>query len=51
MDTLYASEEWKAVMKSNGLIPFHPKAGEFESFVTNQVQDIEDLSREIGLLK
>jgi len=45
------SEEWKAVMKSNGLIPFHPKAGEFESFVTNQVQDIEDLSREIGLLK
>jgi len=51
MDTVYASEEWKAVMKSNGLIPFHPKAGEFESFVTNQVQDIENLSREIGLLK
>ncbi|OHY79300.1 tripartite tricarboxylate transporter substrate binding protein [Marinobacter sp. AC-23] len=51
IDTLYASEEWKAVMKSNGLIPFHPKAGEFEGFVTNQVQEIEDLSREIGLLK
>jgi putative tricarboxylic transport membrane protein len=38
-------------MKSSGLIPFHPKAGEFGSFVTNQVQDIENLSREIGLLK
>lgn len=51
IDTVYASEEWKKVMKSNGLIPFHPPAGEFEAFVNNQVQDIENLSREIGLLK
>lgn len=51
VDTLYASEEWKKVMKSNGLIPFHPPANEFESFVRQQVQDIETLSREIGLLK
>ncbi len=51
VDTLYASEEWKQVMKSNGLIPFHPPADEFDSFVRTQVQDIENLSREIGLLK
>lgn len=51
IDTLYASEEWKKVMKANGLIPFHPPAGEFNQFVEQQVQDIEDLSREIGLLK
>lgn len=51
VDTLYASEEWKKVMKANGLIPFHPPAGEFDSFVRQQVQDIETLSREIGLLK
>lgn len=51
VDTLYASEEWKKVMKANGLIPFHPPAGEFDSFVRAQVQDIENLSREIGLLK
>ncbi|MBW0147071.1 Bug family tripartite tricarboxylate transporter substrate binding protein [Marinobacter arenosus] len=51
VDTLYASAEWKKVMKSNGLIPFHPSAGEFDAFVRNQVQDIENLSREIGLLK
>ncbi|WP_297795815.1 tripartite tricarboxylate transporter substrate-binding protein [uncultured Marinobacter sp.] len=51
IDTLYASKEWKKVMKANGLIPFHPPAGEFDSFVRQQVQDIEALSREIGLLK
>ena len=51
IDTLYASDEWRQVMQSNGLIPFHPPAGEFESFVRNQVRDIETLSREIGLLK
>lgn len=51
VDTLYASEEWKKVMTSNGLIPFHPPADQFDEFVRNQVQDIENLSREIGLLK
>ena len=51
VDTLYASEQWKKVMKANGLIPFHPPADEFDSFVEQQVQDIETLSREIGLLK
>lgn len=51
IDTLYKSEEWKSVMQQNGLIPFHPPADEFESFVRNQVADIEQLSREIGLLK
>lgn len=51
VDTLYASEQWKKVMKANGLIPFHPPADKFDSFVKQQVQDIENLSREIGLLK
>ncbi|MDL0430608.1 tripartite tricarboxylate transporter substrate-binding protein [Marinobacter sp. TBZ242] len=51
INTLYASDQWKKVMKANGLIPFHPPAGEFNAFVKQQVQDIEDLSREIGLLK
>lgn len=51
VDTLYASEEWKQVMARNGLIPFHPPASAFDEFVRNQVQDIEALSREIGLLK
>jgi putative tricarboxylic transport membrane protein len=51
IDTLYASEEWKKVMKSNGLISFHPPAAKFDDFVREQVQEIETLSREIGLLK
>ncbi|MBU2874269.1 Bug family tripartite tricarboxylate transporter substrate binding protein [Marinobacter salexigens] len=51
IDTLYASDQWKQVMKSNGLIPFHPDADKFESFVQQQVQDIAELSREIGLMK
>lgn len=51
VDKLYNSEEWRKIMASNGLIPFHPPADQFESFVKNQVQDIENLSREIGLLK
>lgn len=51
IDTLYASDEWKRVMTKNGLIPFHPPAGEFKDFVLQQVKDIANLSREIGLLK
>jgi putative tricarboxylic transport membrane protein len=51
VDTLYTSDEWKKVMTSNGLIPFHPPADEFDGFVREQVQEIEALSREIGLLK
>jgi putative tricarboxylic transport membrane protein len=51
VDTLYSSDAWKKVMASNGQIPFHPPADEFDGFVRKQVQEIETLSREIGLLK
>ncbi|MHB0776430.1 Bug family tripartite tricarboxylate transporter substrate binding protein [Halomonas sp. WWR20] len=51
IDELYASEEWKSVMQKNGLMPFHPGAGKFESFVKGQIDDIESLSKEIGLIK
>ncbi len=51
IETLYASDEWKKVMASNGLIPFHPDADKFDAYVRNQVQEIETISREIGLLK
>lgn len=51
MDTLYQSDEWKAVMRQNGLMPFHMSAGEFERYVMAQIQSIEDLSRDIGLVR
>ncbi|SEK45795.1 Bug family tripartite tricarboxylate transporter substrate binding protein [Halomonas daqiaonensis] len=51
MDTVYASDEWKSVMKQNGLMPFHMTAGEFEQFVLEQIEDIEQLSKDIGLIE
>ncbi|MBS9404201.1 tripartite tricarboxylate transporter substrate binding protein [Halomonas sp. TRM85114] len=51
MDTVYASDEWKSVMKQNGLMPFHMTAGEFEQFVLDQIEDIEQLSKDIGLIQ
>ncbi|WP_428241195.1 Bug family tripartite tricarboxylate transporter substrate binding protein [Gynuella sp.] len=51
IDKLYATPEWKEVMVKNGLIPFHPSKDEFESFVINQVKSIEQLSKDIGLLR
>ncbi|SFU32565.1 Bug family tripartite tricarboxylate transporter substrate binding protein [Halomonas korlensis] len=51
MDTVYASDEWQSVMKQNGLMPFHMSAGEFEAFVTDQIADIEQLSKDIGLIQ
>lgn len=51
MDTIYESEEWKDVMKQNGLMPFHMSAGEFETFVKEQITDIEELSKDIGLIQ
>ncbi|WP_280540023.1 tripartite tricarboxylate transporter substrate-binding protein [Chromohalobacter sp. 11-W] len=51
MDTVYASDEWKELMKKNGLMPFHKSADEFNEFVKKQIQDIQELSKEIGLVK
>ncbi|MDO3721585.1 tripartite tricarboxylate transporter substrate-binding protein [Marinobacter sp. chi1] len=50
VQTMYDSDEWKAVMKKNGLIPFQPE-GDFTDFVGQQIDAVETLSREIGLLK
>lgn len=51
MDTIYASEEWQAVMENNGLMPFHMSAAEFETFVKDQIEDINQLSADIGLIQ
>ncbi|WP_110685312.1 Bug family tripartite tricarboxylate transporter substrate binding protein [Salinicola aestuarinus] len=51
LDTLYASDEWKQVMQNNGLMPFHPGSQEFESFVKQQISDIQTLSQDIGLIR
>ncbi len=51
MDTIYESQEWQDIMVNNGLMPFHMSAGEFETFVTEQIADIETLSQDIGLIQ
>jgi len=48
---VYNSEQWKKAMTNNGLVPFWRAGDELESFVNTQVQDLEQLSREIGLLQ
>ncbi|MDX1606664.1 MAG: tripartite tricarboxylate transporter substrate-binding protein, partial [Candidatus Competibacterales bacterium] len=51
LEQLYNSDAWKEAMANNGLVPFWRGGEEFSGFVTQQVQDLEDLSREIGLLQ
>ena len=51
IDTLYDSPEWQAIMAANGLAPLDLQGEEFEQFVAESVQNIEDLSREIGILQ
>ncbi|NNC23557.1 tripartite tricarboxylate transporter substrate binding protein [Salinisphaera sp. USBA-960] len=51
IDELYRSDAWKEVMKKNGLMPFHPGSKKFDDYVRQQVKDIEQLSRDIGLMQ
>ncbi|WP_456267893.1 tripartite tricarboxylate transporter substrate-binding protein [Kushneria sp. AK178] len=51
MDTVYASDQWKEIMKNNGLMPFHATGEEFETFVHDQIEEIRALSQDIGLIK
>ncbi|MEX5728151.1 putative tricarboxylic transport membrane protein [Rhodovulum iodosum] len=48
---LYASDEWKAVMDANGLAPLDLQGAEFQQFVAESVAKIQDISREIGIIK
>ncbi|PXF33038.1 C4-dicarboxylate ABC transporter substrate-binding protein [Pokkaliibacter plantistimulans] len=51
LDSLYASPAWKQTMAENGLMPFHKVGADFDGFVKQQISQITDLSREIGLIK
>ena len=49
--TLYNSDEWKAVMERNGLAPLDLQGEKFQEFVAESVQNITDLSKQIGILQ
>ncbi|OCX65932.1 C4-dicarboxylate ABC transporter substrate-binding protein [Thioclava sp. SK-1] len=48
---LYASDEWKEIMAANGLAPLDLQGAEFETFVSDSVEQIQSISREIGIIK
>lgn len=51
LDQVYASEQWREVMRKSGLMPFHKTGEEFKTFVDEQVQEIRALSTEVGLIR
>ncbi|WP_235891061.1 Bug family tripartite tricarboxylate transporter substrate binding protein [Pararhizobium mangrovi] len=51
IDKVYKSDEWKKIMAQNNLAPLDLSGAKFESFVKGSISDIQDLSREIGLIK
>ncbi|NQV99816.1 MAG: tripartite tricarboxylate transporter substrate binding protein [Rhodospirillales bacterium] len=51
LDTVGKSDEWKASMAANGLMPFHKVGDDFQNYVGGLMKEIADLSREIGVIK
>lgn len=50
LDQLNQSDEWKAVMAQNGLMPFAKTGENFERFVRQQIDEIRRLSQQVGLM-
>ncbi len=51
LDQLYSSDEWQAVMETNGLAPLDLQGEEFQAFVQDSVNEITELSKEIGIVQ
>jgi len=48
---VYGSEQWQKIMADNGVMPFGLSGPELQTFVDEQIAEIEGISREIGLIK
>jgi putative tricarboxylic transport membrane protein len=48
---LYASDAWKEVMAANGLAPLDLQGAAFQGFVEESVARIQQISKEIGIIK
>ncbi|MBD3625617.1 MAG: tripartite tricarboxylate transporter substrate binding protein [Rhodobacteraceae bacterium] len=51
IDKLYDTDEWKAVMAQNGLAPLDLQGEEFQQFVSESIDNITSISKEIGIIK
>lgn len=49
--TVYDSKEWKDIMAKNGMAPLNLRGNDFQKFVKDSVDEIQALSREIGIIK
>ena len=48
---LYASPEWKDVMAKNGLAPLDLQGKDFQDFVAKSVAQIQQISKDIGIIQ
>lgn len=48
---LYASEEWQQIMANNGLAPLDLQGAAFQAFVADNVAQIQQISKEIGIIR
>ena len=48
---VYDSKEWKEVMARNGMAPLNLRGAAFQDFVTDSVNEIQAMSKEIGIIK
>ncbi|MDT8893102.1 tripartite tricarboxylate transporter substrate-binding protein [Halomonas sp. I1] len=51
LETLYESDEWKEVAAQNGLVPLWRGGEAFNDFVRESIDDVEAISREIGVIQ
>ena len=49
--TVYDSKEWKETMARQGLAPLGLRGNDFQKFVKESVDEVQALSREIGIIK
>jgi putative tricarboxylic transport membrane protein len=48
---VYDSKEWKAIMAKNGMAPLNLRGAAFQKFVKESVDEIQGISKEIGIIK
>lgn len=51
LNELYESDAWKEAATASGLVPIWRGGEEFEAYVTEQVDQMREISREIGVIQ
>jgi putative tricarboxylic transport membrane protein len=51
LEALYQSDEWKEVAAQNGLVPLWRGGEDFNDFVRESIDNVEAISREIGVIQ